>query len=108
MSARSRRERTIGLLVSIVMLGLIGWAATHRGGTASEREASALAALEATGIDHARVRVDGVRVTVLGVARDREQREDALPPPGRRADRRRNTAPLGGGPALPVLGHATY
>jgi len=78
MSARSRRERTIGLLVSIVMLGLIGWAATHRGGTASEREASALAALEASGIDHARVRVDGMRVTVLGVARDRAQREDAL------------------------------
>ncbi len=78
MSARPPRDRLIGVVVSIVLLLLIGWAATHRSGSDTDRETAAIAALRAAGIRQARAKVEGMEVTVYGLAEDRSQREDAL------------------------------
>jgi|GEM_PF-4962982 len=78
MSARAPRERLIGIVVSLVLLLLIGWAATHSATSESDRHHDTVAALRSAGIRQARADVSGMEVTVYGVADDRHQREMAL------------------------------
>lgn len=78
MSARAPRQRLIGVIVAIVLLLLIGWAATHRSGSVEDRHDDTVAALRTAGVRQARADVEGMEVTVYGVADDRHMREVAL------------------------------
>ena len=70
MPARSTRERLFGTLVSLLIVGGIGWGATRGTRTETRLSAASLAALEQTGIRSARVQIEDGAATVFGRADD--------------------------------------